>query len=83
MIRCIDERRSEYLKWTKNDHRADLAGHYRQVTKLVLDRKSIPPDAHFFRIEYWEVVLVVSETVKNAMERVGCYGAKFTELEMA
>ncbi|HRI65864.1 MAG TPA: double-CXXCG motif protein [Polyangium sp.] len=48
-----------------------------------MDRRAIPRDAHIFRIKDWEVVLVVSESVKNAMERVGCYGAEFTELELA
>ncbi len=83
-IRCIDESRSEFEKFKVDDDvRPDLAGQYSSVPKLVLDRQAIPPDAHFFRIEHWEVVLVVSEVVKDAMERVGCYGAEFIELEMA
>ncbi len=84
LIRCIDEQRSEFQKFTQDDPvRPDLAGHYRSVPKIVLQRSAIPADAQFFRIEYWEVVLVVSESVKTAMERVGCNGAKFIELEMA
>lgn len=82
-IRCVNEQRSEFIKWTKHDHRPDLAGKYRSVPKIVLDRNTIPPDAHFFRIKDWEIALIVSETVKNAMVRVGCYGAEFTELELA
>lgn len=82
-IGCINESHSEFIKWTTHDHRADLAGKFRQVTKLVLARDAIPPDAHFFRIKDWEVALIVSETVKSAMERVGCYGAEFVELELA
>lgn len=82
-IRCVNEQHSEFIKWTKYDHRADLAGKFRQVTKLVLDSRAIPADAHFFRIKDWEIVLVVSETVKNAMEKVGCVGAEFVELELA
>ena len=80
IVRCIDDKRSEFIKWTKRDHRADLAGTYRQVTNLVLDRKAIPPDAAFFRLKGWEVALIVSEPVKMAMERAGCFGAKFTEI---
>lgn len=83
LIRCIHEQQSEFIKWTKKDHRPDLAGKYRSVPKIVLDRSAIPPDAHFFRIQDWEIALIVSETVKDAMERVGCFGAKFIELEMA
>lgn len=42
----------------------------------------VPSDAHFFRVEGWVVALIVSEAVKEAMERVGCMGAKFMELTM-
>jgi hypothetical protein len=80
VIRCLDETRSEFIKWTRQDHRADLAGQYRQVTKLFVDPRAIPSDAHFFRIESWLVALIVSEKVKMAMERVGCVGAKFIEV---
>ena len=84
LIRCIDEQRSEFQKYTEgNPIRPDLAGHYESVPKMVLDRSAIRPDAHFFRIMYWEVALIVSEVVKDAMERVGCYGAEFVELELA
>lgn len=80
VIHCLDESRSEFIKWTKQDHRADLAGQFRQVTRLVLAPGVIPLDAHFFRIGGWSVALVVSEVVKEAMESTGCLGAKFTEL---
>ncbi|WP_129580174.1 MULTISPECIES: imm11 family protein [Sorangium] len=80
-LRCVDELNSEFVKWTKQDHRADLAGQYRQITKLVLDEAKIPCDAHIFRIEGSLVELIVSEAVKDAMERVGCLGAKFIELQ--
>lgn len=80
VVKCLDEIESEFIKWTKQDHRADLAGQYRQVTKLVLDLDAIPPDAHIFRIEGWVVGLIVSEQVRHAMERVGCVGAKFIDV---
>lgn len=83
-IRCVDESRSEFQKFVINDEvRPDLAGQYRHISKLVLDRNAIPPDAHFFLVKDWEICLIVSETIKKVMERVGCYGAEFTELEMA
>lgn len=80
VLRCLDEARSEFVKWTRQDHRPDLAGQYRQITKLVLDAKAIPSDAQVFRIEGSLVELVVSERVKDVMEFVGCKGAKFIEL---
>jgi hypothetical protein len=83
ILRCLDEDRSEFLKWTKQDHRADLAGQYRQITKLVLDDGVIPHDVHLFRIEGSLVELVASEAVKDAMEQTGCLGAKFVELQIS
>ncbi len=80
VIRCLDESSSDFLKWTKQDHRADLAGQYRQVTKLSVDPRAIPSGAHLFRIEAWRVALIVSEHVKSAMEAAGCIGAKFIDV---
>jgi hypothetical protein len=82
-VRCVHEGLSEYDKWTEDMGRPDKLGQYHYISKLILDKAAIPPDAHFFRVKDWTVCLIVSETVKNAMERVGCYGAEFTELEMA
>lgn len=80
VIKCLDESRSEFMKWTTNDHRADLAGQYRMVTNLKVLPAAIPDDAHVFRIEGWLVALIVSEPVKVAMEKAGCFGAKFVEV---
>jgi hypothetical protein len=80
VIRCLDENRSEFVKWTLADHRADLAGHYRQISTLVLNEAEIPVATHVFRIHGSLVELVVSERVKVAMEAVGCLGARFIEV---
>jgi hypothetical protein len=80
VVRCIDEDRSEFGKWSEQDQRPDKLGTYKGVTKLRLDPQLIPEDAHFFRLKDWEVALIVSEPVKNAMERAGCLGAKFEEV---
>jgi hypothetical protein len=80
VVRCLDETKSEFIKWTAQDHRSDLAGQYRQVTRLVIDPNRVPPAAHFFRIEGWLVALVVSEAVKSALLEAGCLGAKFVQL---
>lgn len=83
VVRCVDEAHSEFIKWTEHDHRADLAGQYRQITKLVLNRNAIPSNAEVFRIEGSFVELMVSEAVKEAMERTGCLGAAFTEIPLS
>lgn len=83
VIPCLDEERSELIKWTKQDHRSELAGQYRQITKHVLDDSALPKDAHFFRIEGSLVELIVSDAVKAGMESVGCLGAKFIEVPLS
>lgn len=80
VIRCLDERRSEFVKWTEKDHRADLAGQYRMVTKLRIVAPEVPAGAHFFRVDGWPIALVVSEQVKNSMQIAGCLGAKFEDV---
>jgi len=77
LLGCIDEERSEFIKWMPADHRADLAGQYRSVTRLVLNGHKIPPHAHLFRLEGWQVALMASEQLKHAMIQQGCFGAKF------
>jgi hypothetical protein len=76
-IPCLDEQRSEFMKWLPGDHRSDLVGQFRMVSRLVLDPARLPADANFFRVAGWEVALVISERVKDAMESEGCFGAKF------
>jgi hypothetical protein len=79
-LECLDESKSDFVKWTEADGRPELAGQYRMVTRLSINRRVLPSDAHFFRIAKWPVVLVVSEVVRQAMERAGCFGAKFEEI---
>jgi hypothetical protein len=80
IIGCLDEANSIFTKWTPKDHRHDLAGQYRMVTKLVLDPKRVPSDCHFFRLEGWHIALIVSQDVRRAMEDAGCLGALFQDV---
>lgn len=79
-VRCLDEARAEFVKWTEKDHRADLAGNYRMVTKLRINPVLVPEDGHFFRVEGWLIALIVSERIKQTMEEIGCLGATFQEI---
>lgn len=79
-VPCLDERFCTTTKWTAQDHRADLAGQYRQVIGLTIDPNVVPADAHFFRVEGWRVALVVSDVARAAMEAVGCSGAIFADV---
>ena len=80
VVECLDERRSDFIKWTAHDHRADLAGQYRQVTNLRVSVESIPESAHIFRIGGWKIAIVVSEALKSEIERAGSHGATFTDV---
>jgi hypothetical protein len=77
VIRCLDEKKSKFSKWTKDSFRPDKAGQYEWVTNLTVDPSQISPSAHIFRIEGWKITVVVSEQTKALMERCGCFGAKF------
>jgi len=77
VVRCLDEQRSKFSKWTKDSFRPDKTGQYEWVTNLTVDPSKILPDAHIFRIEGWKIAIIVSEETKAAMERCGCSGAKF------
>lgn len=80
IVDAVDERHSQLLKWSDKDGRPDKIGQYRMITTLRIDAARVPDDAHVFRLKGWKVALIVSETVKAAMERVGCFGAKFTQV---
>lgn len=67
-IDCLDESRSEFLKWTKADGRPDRLGQYRSVTELRLDRARIPRGADWFRVKKWEIALIVSSDVRRVLE---------------
>jgi hypothetical protein len=82
-IVCLDEQRSEFMKWLPGDHRPDLVGQYRMVPRLIVDPTRVPADAHFFRIAGWRVALIVSQSVKDAMETQGCFGAKFCSVSLS
>jgi hypothetical protein len=63
---CLDESRSEFIKWTKADRRPDRIGSYRSVTELVIEPGRI--DAHIARVQGWEIALVISQALKMCLE---------------
>jgi hypothetical protein len=80
VIRCIDDARcEEVLYWLPEDNRPDVVGQYRNVRGLKVDPSKIG-EANIFRPWGWEVVLIVSERVKRAMEEAGITGARFLEV---
>jgi hypothetical protein len=79
LIRCIDEEASEVSFWTPEHGVPDKVGQYMGVDRLRIDKRKVG-NAKVFRPEGWEVVLIVSEEIKNAIEAMGVTGARFEEV---
>jgi hypothetical protein len=76
LIPCLDESKSKFTKWKASDGRPDKVGQYRMVVQLFIDPMRAG-NAHVFRIAGWDVPLIVSESVKHAVEEEGCLGVVF------
>lgn len=74
--KCVDEERSEFMRWKPEDGRPDKVGQYRMFTKLMVNEEQTSR-APIFRIDGWKTALIVSEDVKQALEKVGCRGIRF------
>lgn len=81
LVRCLDERRSDFLKWTEADGRPDRTGSYRMVTKLHIDATMVPPDTHIFRIADWDGALIISSEMVAAAKAIGATGLKLTPVD--
>ncbi|MCK8496909.1 imm11 family protein [Myxococcus fulvus] len=80
LIRCIDDEASEEaLRWKPEDGRPERVGHYRSVAGLRIDPSKVG-DAKVFRTWGWTGALIVSEDIKEALERVKATGARFEEV---
>jgi len=58
------------------DGRNDKLGQYRMVAKLVVDHNKTE-GAEIFRIDGWDVPLIVSKRIKEGLEQQGCVGSDF------
>ncbi|MDC0710480.1 hypothetical protein POL68_18525 [Stigmatella sp. ncwal1] len=79
LIRCIDDEASEVSFWTPEHGVPDKVGQYMGVDRLRIDKRKVG-SAKVFRPEGWEVALIVSEEIKNAIEDMGVTGARFEEV---
>jgi hypothetical protein len=79
-VKCIDDAACEEVQyWTAEDDQPDMVGEYRVVAGMRIDPAKVG-DAKVFRPWGWPVVLIVSEEIKEAMEREGVTGVKFQEV---
>lgn len=76
-IPCIDtEASSDVVYWTEEDGIPEKVGTLSYISEMRIDPLKVG-DAKVFRPSEWEVSLIVSEDIKDAMERAGITGAKF------
>jgi hypothetical protein len=73
---CVDEGRSDILRWKPEDDRPDEVGKYRMISGLTIDAGRTH-ERDFFRVEDWEVALIVSERIRQALEVVPDLGVVF------
>ncbi|WP_375742838.1 suppressor of fused domain protein [Corallococcus interemptor] len=79
-VRCIDDEQSAEVKyWLPEDDRPELTGTYRAVYGMRIDPTKVG-DAKVFRPWGWTVALLVSEDLKDALERSGATGMAFREV---
>ncbi len=72
--RCVDEERTEIMYWTETDGQPERVGQYRMIGNLRIDPTQVD-SAEIFRIERWEVALIVSAGIRKILQ--GAVGAKF------
>ncbi|MFL5349149.1 MAG: imm11 family protein [Hyalangium sp.] len=79
-IRCIDDARCEEVKyWRPEDGQPEKVGTYRYVHALRIDPSKVG-DARVFRTWGWDIALIVSDDLKQAIEAGGITGTRFVEV---
>jgi len=80
LIRCIDDNASTEVRyWKPEDGRPEKVGKYRAVSGMRIDPTKVG-DAKVFRTWGWSIALIVSEDIKEALERAGVTGCQFKEV---
>ncbi|OJT17861.1 hypothetical protein BO221_43465 [Archangium sp. Cb G35] len=80
LVKCIDDEAcEEVLYWKPEDGRPDKVGQYRDVYGLRIDPAKAG-DAKVFRPWGYKGSLIVSEDIKEALERTGATGTEFREV---
>lgn len=79
LIRCIDETTSKIRLWMPEDGVPHKTGQYKSVRNMRIDKTRVG-DAQVFRPAGWEGTLIISEGIKEALERLGATGPQFEEV---
>ncbi|HZI12544.1 MAG TPA: DUF1629 domain-containing protein [Myxococcus sp.] len=79
-VKCIDDAASEEVQyWTEEDGLPDKVRTYFSVAGMRIDPSKVG-DAKVFRTWGWTVALIVSEDIKQALERANVTGTHFKEV---
>lgn len=76
VLDCIDEARCEEVQHYPEGSFPEFEGEYRWIYGLRID-PSKTEGAHVFRLKKFKTALIVSEDIKNALERAGNLGVSF------
>jgi hypothetical protein len=79
LIPCIDEKASRFDRWTPEDGVPHKVGQYSIMYGLRIHKAKVG-NAKVLRPEGWTVALIVSEEIKDALERMGATGTRFEEV---
>ena len=70
LLDCVDEERTQVSRWELGDGRDDRIGEYRVLMDITLCQR-VCEGNHAFRIRGWEICLVVSDRLRNALLQHG------------
>jgi hypothetical protein len=79
VVRCIDEKKSSEVRHREPKEGMPAREGYELVSGMRID-PALVGDAHLFRTWGWESVIVVSESLKEALEKLGATGLRFEEV---
>ncbi|WP_224361183.1 imm11 family protein [Hyalangium versicolor] len=76
LIPCINEELSGVRFWTPEHGIPEMVGQYISIDDLHID-EARAGSAKVFRPDGWEVALIISHELKEALEHLGCTGVRF------
>lgn len=75
-VDCINEAATDGTRWTSADGVPELVGRWKMIVKLVIDASKVA-DHQIFRIDGWEMGLIVTDEIRRALSGIGASGASY------
>jgi len=82
VVDCIDESATEIERWTADDEEPERVGQIRGLANLTID-PARAAGAELFRPKGWEIQLLASSRVHDAMTRAKVAGVQFVPVGLA